>query len=83
MLRLEVQHRCCSRLSAANKPEIRSYLGELPYRAPGISMDLQLFAIIILTFVIHLIGTLAFAFRIAGIRTGHIALRFRCSTPWC
>jgi hypothetical protein len=39
-------------------------------------MDIQLFAIIGLTFVIHLIGTLAFAFRIAGIRTGHIAIAF-------
>ena len=39
-------------------------------------MDFQLFAIILLTFVIHLIGTLAFAFRIAGVRTGHIAIAF-------
>ena len=39
-------------------------------------MDLQLAAIIALTFVIHLIGTLAFAFRIAGIRTGQIAIAF-------
>lgn len=39
-------------------------------------MDIQLLAIIGLTFVIHLIGTLAFAFRIAGIRTGHIAIAF-------
>ncbi|VVT18978.1 lipid II flippase Amj family protein [Hoeflea sp. EC-HK425] len=39
-------------------------------------MDYQLFAIILLTFVIHLIGTLAFAFRIAGIRTGQIAIAF-------
>lgn len=39
-------------------------------------MDIQLSAIIILTFVIHLIGTLAYAFRIAGIRTGHIAIAF-------
>nr|WP_283054474.1 DUF2837 family protein [Thetidibacter halocola] len=29
-----------------------------------------------MTFVIHLIGTLAYAFRIAGVRTGHIALAF-------
>ncbi|GAB5461980.1 lipid II flippase Amj family protein [Hoeflea alexandrii] len=39
-------------------------------------MDYQLFAIILLTFVIHLIGTLAFGFRIAGIRTGQIAIAF-------
>ncbi|MCY0094391.1 lipid II flippase Amj family protein [Hoeflea ulvae] len=39
-------------------------------------MDIQLLAIIILTVVIHLIGTLAFAFRIAGIRTGQIAIAF-------
>ncbi len=36
-------------------------------------MDLQLAVIIALTFVIHLIGTLAYAFRIAGVRTGKIA----------
>ncbi|MEZ0276005.1 MAG: lipid II flippase Amj family protein [Roseimicrobium sp.] len=36
-------------------------------------MDTNLFVICGLTFVIHLIGTLAYAARIAGIRTGHIA----------
>lgn len=36
-------------------------------------MDLQLAFILGLTFVIHLIGTLAYAFRIAGVRTGKIA----------
>ncbi|MCX5577232.1 lipid II flippase Amj family protein [Kaistia terrae] len=39
-------------------------------------MDLQLALILGLTFVIHLIGTLAYAFRIAGIRTGRIAVAF-------
>lgn len=39
-------------------------------------MDTQLLVIVALTFVIHLIGTLAYAFRIAGIRTGHIAIAF-------
>ncbi|WP_198585859.1 lipid II flippase Amj family protein [Pararhizobium haloflavum] len=39
-------------------------------------LDFQLLVIIALTFVIHLIGTLAYAFRIAGIRTGHIAIAF-------
>ena len=39
-------------------------------------MDFQLFVIVALTFIIHLIGTLAYAFRIAGIRTGHIAIAF-------
>lgn len=39
-------------------------------------MDFQLFVIVALTFVIHLIGTVAYAFRIAGIRTGHIAIAF-------
>lgn len=39
-------------------------------------MDYQLALIIGLTFVIHLIGTLAYAFRIAGIRTGHVAIAF-------
>lgn len=33
-------------------------------------------AILALTFVIHLIGTLAYAFRIAGVRTGHLAIAF-------
>lgn len=36
-------------------------------------MDLQLAFILALTFVIHLVGTLAYAFRIAGVRTGRIA----------
>ena len=40
------------------------------------SLDLQLIFILVLTFVIHLIGTLAYAFRIAGVRTGHIAIAF-------
>jgi hypothetical protein len=39
-------------------------------------MDFQLFIIVALTFIIHLIGTLAYAFRIAGIRTGQIAIAF-------
>ena len=39
-------------------------------------MDFQLFIIVALTFIIHLIGTLAYAFRIAGIRTGQIAITF-------
>ena len=39
-------------------------------------MDIQLAFILALTFVIHLVGTLAYAFRIAGIRTGHIAVAF-------
>ena len=36
-------------------------------------MDANLAIICALTFVIHLIGTLAYAARIAGVRTGHIA----------
>lgn len=39
-------------------------------------MDSQLLLIAAFTFVIHLVGTLAYAFRIAGIRTGHIAIAF-------
>lgn len=39
-------------------------------------MDLQLFVICVLTFVIHLIGTLAYAMRIAGVRTKKIAVSF-------
>jgi len=39
-------------------------------------MDTQLAVIFILTFLIHLIGTLAYAARIAGTRTGRIAVSF-------
>ena len=39
-------------------------------------MDTQLFVICFLTFVIHLIGTLAYAARIAGVRTRRIAVSF-------
>lgn len=39
-------------------------------------MDMQLLIIFLLTFVIHLIGTLAYSVRIAGTRTGRIAISF-------
>src|SRR6185437_11902936 len=39
-------------------------------------MDLQLAVICALTFVIHMVGTLAFAVRIAGVRTRRIAVSF-------
>ncbi|PHP65892.1 hypothetical protein CSC94_16345 [Zhengella mangrovi] len=39
-------------------------------------MDVQLVFVLAFTFVIHLVGTLAFAFRIAGVRTGQIAVAF-------
>ena len=39
-------------------------------------MDVQLGILLVLTFIIHLIGTLAYAFRIAGVRSGHIAIAF-------
>ena len=39
-------------------------------------MDLNLFIICLLTFIIHLIGTLAYSVRIAGVRTGRIAVSF-------
>ena len=39
-------------------------------------MDVQLAALCALTFVIHLIGTLAYAVRIAGVRTRRIAVSF-------
>jgi hypothetical protein len=39
-------------------------------------MDSQLFLIFVLTFLIHLIGTLAYSVRIAGTRTGRIAVSF-------
>ena len=68
--------RVCRPGSAANKPETGPHLRHR-FEAIGEDvMDTQLAAIIILTFVIHLIGTLAYAFRIAGIRTGHIAIAF-------
>jgi hypothetical protein len=38
-------------------------------------MDPQLAILCLLTFVIHLIGTLAYAVRIAGVRTRRIAWR--------
>ena len=37
-------------------------------------MDIQLLFLCFLTFVIHLIGTLAYSVRIAGVRTGRIAV---------
>src|SRR5476651_2161373 len=39
-------------------------------------MDLQLVSLCALTFIIHLIGTLAYAVRIAGVRTRRIAVSF-------
>src|ERR1700691_1559773 len=39
-------------------------------------MDLNLAIICLLTFIIHLIGTLAYSVRIAGIRTRRIAVSF-------
>ena len=39
-------------------------------------MDAQLALIWSLTFIIHLVGTLAYAVRIAGVRTGRIAVSF-------
>jgi hypothetical protein len=39
-------------------------------------MDTQLVVIIALTFIIHLIGTLAYSVRIAGVRTRRIAVSF-------
>ena len=37
-------------------------------------MDVELLIIALLTFVIHLIATLAYAVRIAGVRTGRVAV---------
>jgi len=39
-------------------------------------MNLQVELVFLLTFAIHLIGTLAYAVRIAGVRTGRIAVSF-------
>src|SRR5258706_15608426 len=39
-------------------------------------MDIDLAVICLLTFVIHLIGTLAYSVRIAGVRTRRIAVSF-------
>jgi hypothetical protein len=44
--------------------------------AKAAQMDYQLAALCVLTFVIHLIGTLAYAVRIAGVRTRRIAVSF-------
>lgn len=41
-----------------------------------ITMDFELLVICALAFVIHLIGTLAYSVRIAGVRTGRIAMSF-------
>ena len=40
------------------------------------TIDLQLAVICVLTFIIHLIGTLAYSVRIAGVRTRRIAVSF-------
>lgn len=40
------------------------------------ALDVQLAAILLLTFVIHLIGTIAYGFRIAGVRSRQIAIAF-------
>lgn len=42
-------------------------------------MDTQLIVICLLTFVIHLVGTLAYSVRSAGVRTRCIALSFALS----
>ena len=39
-------------------------------------MSAQIAVVFLLTFIIHLIGTLAYALRIAGVRTGRIAVSF-------
>src|SRR5664279_1142331 len=39
-------------------------------------MDTQFVVICLLTFVIHLVGTLAYSVRIAGVRTRRIAVSF-------
>lgn len=39
-------------------------------------MDLQLLFLCFLTFVIHLIGTVAYSVRIAGVRTRKVAVSF-------
>src|SRR5579885_2146633 len=39
-------------------------------------MDAQLFIICLSTFIIHLVGTLAYSVRVAGVRTRRIALSF-------
>jgi hypothetical protein len=43
-------------------------------------MDLQLASLCALTFVIHLIGTLAYAVRIARVRTRRVAVSFGAET---
>jgi hypothetical protein len=46
-------------------------------------MEKNLAIICALTFCIHLIGTLAYAARIAGVRTGHIATALTLFNPKC
>jgi hypothetical protein len=46
-------------------------------------MDTQLIIICALTFGINLIGTLAYAARIAGVRTRRIAMSLPSSTSSC
>jgi hypothetical protein len=71
--------------TAGNLPSLTAQLKVSQPRSPPYShsppaaarhMDHQLFVICALTFVIHLIGTLAYAVRIAGVRTGRIAVSF-------
>jgi hypothetical protein len=45
-----------------------------PQTSPNANVDTQLLLICFLTFVIHLIGTLAYSVRIAGVRTRRIAV---------
>jgi hypothetical protein len=47
----------------------RTGVGQLTTQPGNWHMDTQLLVICVLTFVIHLIGTLAYAARIAGVRT--------------
>src|SRR5215467_14862430 len=48
----------------------------------GTDLDTGLLIICALTFIIHLVGTLAYSVRIAGTRTRRIALSLRFSTFW-
>jgi len=50
--------------------------GSFPRSHAEGSMDRQLAIVFALTFLINLIGSLAYSVRIAGVRTGRIALSF-------
>src|SRR5215475_13695815 len=62
--------------SYLTRPQLNWGVGQLPIFETGRQMDAQLAVLFALTFLINLIGSLAYSVRIAGVRTGRIALSF-------